>query len=143
MVNRSLATTRPGVFAAGDNTTGPATVIEAVAQGNKVAVAVDVYLKTGELVNPVWDPKYEFAEQLFNIDDYADARRPVDARAGKWPSASRPSEEVELGLSEHDDARGVQAVPALRPGVAAEDGRARRPIADMFPVEAPQVPVQS
>jgi len=35
----------PGVFAAGDAALGPATVVVAVAQGNKVAVAVDAYLK--------------------------------------------------------------------------------------------------
>ena len=122
MVNKVLATTRPGVFAIGDNTSGPATVIEAVAQGNKVAVAVDRYLQTGELVNPVYEPAYEFPEQLFNLDDYADAKRPampeleVATRIRNW-------EEVDLGLDEDDGARGVQALPAVRPGVAAQDGR--------------------
>ena len=41
VVNEGLGTTREGVFAAGDAATGPVTVIQAVAQGNKVAAAVD------------------------------------------------------------------------------------------------------
>jgi NADH-quinone oxidoreductase subunit F len=142
MVNRSLATTRPGVFAAGDSTTGPATVIEAVAQGNKVAVAVDTYLKTGELVNPVWDPKYGFAEQLFNIDDYADARRPVMPEL-EVAERIKNTEEVELGLSEHDTRE--ECKRCLRcdlEWLRKMDGRCR-PIADMFPVEALKMPVQS
>jgi NADH-quinone oxidoreductase subunit F len=43
----SLATSRPGVFAAGDAVSGPTSVIEAVAHGNRVAVEVESYLKTG------------------------------------------------------------------------------------------------
>ena len=45
LVGANLMTTREGVFAAGDVTLGPATVIEAVDQGNKVAVTVDAFLK--------------------------------------------------------------------------------------------------
>ena len=57
VVNEALATTRSGVFAAGDAVSGPATVVEAVAQGNQVAVAVDHWFKTGEYAKPqVRDP---------------------------------------------------------------------------------------
>ncbi len=41
----TLATTRPGVFAGGDVRTGPATVIEAIADGNKAAASIDGYLR--------------------------------------------------------------------------------------------------
>jgi NADH-quinone oxidoreductase subunit F len=41
---KTLATTREGVFAAGDNVRGPATVVEAVGDGKKAAMAVDRYL---------------------------------------------------------------------------------------------------
>ena len=75
--NKAMVTTRPGVFAVGDAVTGPATVIEAVAGGNKVAVAVDHYLRTGEYVKPVYDPPYRFVEQQFDLEAYADARRPA------------------------------------------------------------------
>ncbi len=47
----TFATNYPGVFAAGDVVTGPATVIEAIAAGNKVAIAIDKYLGgTGKIV---------------------------------------------------------------------------------------------
>ena len=48
VVGDAFQTSRGGVFACGDAVSGPATVIEAVAQGNLVAVAVDHWLKTGE-----------------------------------------------------------------------------------------------
>jgi NADH-quinone oxidoreductase subunit F len=142
VVNRSLATTRPGVFAAGDNTTGPSTVIGAVAQGNKVAVAVDVYLRIGKWVNPVWEPEYRFEEQLFNIEDYGEAKRPVmpetavAERVKTW-------EEVELGFDERTARE--ECKRCLRcdlEWLQTMDGR-RKPIAEMFPVEAPQVPVRT
>src|SRR5512136_1216870 len=47
VVKEAFNTTRPGVFAAGDAVSGPATVIQAVAHGNFCAVAVDRWLKTG------------------------------------------------------------------------------------------------
>ncbi len=75
--NKAMVTTRPGVFAVGDAAIGPATVIEAVAGGNKVAVAVAHYLRTGTYVKPVYDPPYHFPEQQFDLEAYATARRPA------------------------------------------------------------------
>jgi NADH-quinone oxidoreductase subunit F len=98
-VERNLAATRPGVFAAGDAVLGPATVVEAVAQGNQVALAVDEYLRKGEP-----NPKDEWLDYTdvpvtWVMEDYAEAVRaemPVQepaARRHNW-------REVELGLSE-------------------------------------------
>jgi NADPH-dependent glutamate synthase beta subunit-like oxidoreductase len=42
--DKGLATTRPGIFAAGDNVRGPASVVEAIADGKKSAMAIDRYL---------------------------------------------------------------------------------------------------
>jgi NADH-quinone oxidoreductase subunit F len=98
-VNEALCTSRPGVFAAGDAITGPATIVEAVAQGNSVARAVDHYLRTGEVEKIVTIPGYEVVNQPFNLDDYAQARPPempelsIDERRGSFG-------EVELGLDE-------------------------------------------
>jgi len=75
-VGPSLATTREGVFAAGDAALGPATVVEAVAQGNKVAVAVDNYLKGQKVERPKFVTSYHEIPQVYTIDDYAEARRP-------------------------------------------------------------------
>ena len=41
---KTLATAKEGIFAAGDNVRGPATVVEAVGDGKTAAMAIDVYL---------------------------------------------------------------------------------------------------
>jgi NADH-quinone oxidoreductase subunit F len=142
ITNKALATSQPGVFAAGDNTSGPATIIEAVAQGNKVAVAVAAYLNTGKLVNPVYEPAYKFPEQLYNLDDYAEARRPhmPELEAAK---RLRSWDEVELGLGE--EAAREECKRCLRcdlEWLRKMDGQAR-PLADMYPVEAPKIPAKA
>lgn len=91
-VSDSLGTPRPGVFAAGDAVSGPASIIEAVAQGNAVARAVDYYLRTGQMPADklVLPPSYEVVDEGWNLDDYAEATRPapphipVEARAGNF-----------------------------------------------------------
>jgi NADH-quinone oxidoreductase subunit F len=98
-VNEALCTSRPGIFAAGDAVLGPATVVEAVAQGNAVARAVDHHLRTGFVEKVVTLPGYEVVDQPFDLDDYADARPPhmpeltIRERCGNF-------REVELGLDE-------------------------------------------
>ncbi|HDY68484.1 MAG TPA: 4Fe-4S dicluster domain-containing protein, partial [Candidatus Scalindua sp.] len=55
--DETLATTRPGVFAGGDVAYGPRIVIEAVADGKKVAKAIDRYIRGENLQEPekkVW-----------------------------------------------------------------------------------------
>ncbi len=98
-VNDGLATTRAGVFAAGDAVLGPATVIQAVAQGNRVADTVDNYLRTGRSDLVVVRPGYEVIEQPFDLDQYAKATRPqtrempIEERRGNF-------DEVELLFDE-------------------------------------------
>jgi NADH-quinone oxidoreductase subunit F len=98
-VNDALCTSRAGVFAAGDAVSGPATVVEAVAQGNAVARAVDHYLRTGKVEKIVTLSGYEVIDQPFDLDEYADARPPrmpelsVEERRGNFC-------EVELGLDD-------------------------------------------
>jgi len=67
----------PGVFAAGDAVTGPATVVQAVAHGNQVALTVDAWLTTGKMGGVYYRPKRHDIPQLFNLDDYTNARRPA------------------------------------------------------------------
>jgi NADH-quinone oxidoreductase subunit F len=101
-ISADLATTREGVFAAGDAAMGPATVVMAVAQGNKVATAVDGYLRGHAVVQPRFVSDHPIP-QIFNVDDYEGARRPVMPElsvAERFRSVS----EVELGLDE-DSAR--------------------------------------
>lgn len=98
-VNHAFSTSRQGVFAVGDAVLGPASVVEAVAQGNVAARAVDQYLRTGkvERVSPSRD--YEVIELSYNMDEYAEARRPeipllsVDQRRDNF-------DEIELVMDE-------------------------------------------
>ena len=53
--DKSLATNIPGVFAGGDAVRGPATIIEAIAAGKKVAISIDYYLR-GESLPPEEEP---------------------------------------------------------------------------------------
>jgi NADH-quinone oxidoreductase subunit F len=98
-VSDALATTRLGVFAAGDSVSGPATVIQAVAQGNQVALQIDHYLRTGKVEKTPVVAGYEVVEQEFNLDDYANAHRPempelsIAERRGNF-------KEVERGMDE-------------------------------------------
>jgi NADPH-dependent glutamate synthase beta subunit-like oxidoreductase len=44
----TLATSRTGVFAAGDLVNGGTTVVQALAEGKKAGVAIDRFLRSGE-----------------------------------------------------------------------------------------------
>lgn len=94
-----LATTRQGVFAAGDVALGPATVVEAVAQGNVVAVAVDAYLKGQPVERPKYVTEYREVPQLFDLEAYGEAKRPV-IRELPVEERIRKFDEVEAGFDE-------------------------------------------
>ena len=99
VVTEAFATSRPGVFAAGDAVTGPATIVQAIAHGNLVAVAVDEWLRTGQVTKPRFvTPRHDIAP-LHNFDDFAAAHRPPSP---KLDIAQREGNfrEVELGLDE-------------------------------------------
>jgi NADH-quinone oxidoreductase subunit F len=99
VVNESFATSRHGVFAAGDVVSGPATIVQAVAQGNLVAVAVDEWIRTGKLSKPRYiTPRHDVAPTPgVNLD--AVAHRPETPRI---PLAQRVNNfrEVETGFDE-------------------------------------------
>jgi NADPH-dependent glutamate synthase beta subunit-like oxidoreductase len=100
VVGDALQTSRGGVFACGDAVSGPATVVEAVAQGNLVAVAVDHWLKTGEYQRPKYEtPRLDVA-QLYNLDEYANALRPHVSEL-ELQDRTQSFKEVELGYDEH------------------------------------------
>jgi NADH-quinone oxidoreductase subunit F len=99
VVNEAFATSRPGVFAAGDAVTGPATIVQAIAHGNLVAVAVDEWIRTGQTPKPRFITQHHDFAALHNLDDFAAARRP---RISRLAVAEREGNfrEVELGLDE-------------------------------------------
>jgi NADH-quinone oxidoreductase subunit F len=95
----------PGVFAAGDAVSGPATVVQSVAHGNQVALTVDHWLTTGELGGVYYHSQRHDIPQLYNPEDYANARRPVAKMLSAQDRLARQDfAEVELEL----DARSVQ-----------------------------------
>jgi NADH-quinone oxidoreductase subunit F len=100
-VGENLATTRPGVFAAGDLALGPATVVEAVAQGNRVAAAVHAYLQGEPVERPQFITHYHEVEQTINLEDYLEARQSAVRRLSK-EERIRNFLEVEAGLGERD-----------------------------------------
>jgi NAD-dependent dihydropyrimidine dehydrogenase PreA subunit len=63
---QTLATDKSGVFAGGDVVTGPASIIDAIAQGRKAAESIDKYLGgSGQIDQPLAPP-----EQDIMVVDY-------------------------------------------------------------------------
>jgi len=99
--SRTLQTSHPGLFAAGDAVLGPATVIEAVAQGNTVALAVDEYLQDGHPQSKKDWLAYGTVELKYNMEDYATAQRPqMPTRAPE--KRIKSFDEIELGFAEKE-----------------------------------------
>lgn len=100
-------TSVPGVFAGGDCVSGPATLVEAIAAGNRAAHAMDRYLR-GEppaipselMLEDLWRPQgvYDPQEQVGLPRGYG--RRPQ--RHLSLEERARNFREVELGLSTPD-----------------------------------------
>jgi NADH-quinone oxidoreductase subunit F len=110
-VSRKLETSRPGLFAAGDAVLGPATVIEAVAQGNKVALSVDAYLQNGEPESKEEWLAYQLEEESWNPEDYADAQR---AEMPTREAEQRVSDFGEIELSFDEQTACAEAKRCLR-----------------------------
>jgi NADPH-dependent glutamate synthase beta subunit-like oxidoreductase/ActR/RegA family two-component response regulator len=97
--SKTLATSRPGIFAAGDAVTGPASVVEAIGAGRKAAISVDKYLggegmlKVEEIKVKEPTSRHTFLERL------KERSRPM---VPTIPPAQRvlSFDEVELGLTE-------------------------------------------
>jgi NADH-quinone oxidoreductase subunit F len=98
-VDKSLATSREGVFAAGDAVLGPATVVEAVAQGNQVALAVDGYLRGTKAGAARSMTGYRTVELTYNLEEYAEAHR-AEMPMRDPDERARTYEEIELGFDE-------------------------------------------
>jgi NADH-quinone oxidoreductase subunit F len=101
-VGPSLATTREAVFAAGDAVSGPASVIEAVAQGNRVAKEVDLYLSSGLRAKVDIPLEARLPPLTWNLEAHSDTPRlrtallPVAARAGRFAEVELPALEADI-----------------------------------------------
>ena len=86
----TLATTRKGVFAGGDSVRGPASVIQAIADGRQAATSIDVYLGGNGIIDETLVQAEETSPCLGRDGDFAHRFRviiptlPVDLRIGKF-----------------------------------------------------------
>jgi NADPH-dependent glutamate synthase beta subunit-like oxidoreductase len=91
----SLATSRKGIFAGGDGVRGPASVIEAIADGRQAATSIDKYLGgKGEIDEALAPP-----EEIAQLEEAKEGER---VKIPTLPVAKRLKgfNLVELGLSE-------------------------------------------
>ncbi len=117
------ATARPGLFAAGDTTTGTAFVIEAVASGHRAARGIHAYLR-GEAVRPAPKERMPVAElsdeelrERMTRGEIRKGRR-VHVRTREAQERLQGFDEVSLGYTE-DEAR-KEAERCLSCGVCSE-----------------------
>jgi len=116
----TMQTSIPNVFASGDAVTGPATVIEAVASGQKAAEAIDLFIQGEDLDL--------FAEELAQREPPGEDWQDIPCGLDKKPRATvmhrdmkasaSPFDEVNLGLSE-EEAK-LEAQRCLNCGVCSE-----------------------
>jgi NADH-quinone oxidoreductase subunit F len=95
---KTLRTNRPQVFAGGDVTTGPATVIDAIAAGKKAAVMIDRYLSG----KPLRVPGHPLLPREYVAPVAANGGPPsarMMPRRAPAPAGRRGFEEVELAFS--------------------------------------------
>jgi len=119
----TYAATRPGVFAAGDVTTGTAYVIEAVAAGHKAAASIIKYLQ-GEDLEPKPKPelpvvkltKEEIQERIERGEIRITPRVPMKAK--EVTERLRSFAEVNLGYTEEEAQ--AEAARCLACGICSE-----------------------
>jgi len=115
------ATNVEGVFAGGDDVTGPATVIEAIAAGKKAAYAIDKYIQTGKPEPMPWEfvshkdlwnspPPGEEFEHYEHIPKQKMPEAPVEERIKDF-------REVELGFT--DEQAMIEASRCLECGCSS------------------------
>ncbi len=97
---KTLQTSRPGVFAAGDVVTGPNTVIEAIAAGKKTAAMIDHYLRGEQLDQPAeLDLPHIYVEPLEIEDEETSEASRVETPRASVDWRKRNFAEVEVSLS--------------------------------------------
>ncbi len=110
----SLSTNIPGIFAGGDFTTGPSTVIEAIASGRRVAMAIDRYLLGEKGRLKILDEKTSLHEEhRLALEEETEEEKPRARLELEKPEVrKRDFREVEKGLDE--DQAWYEAMRCLR-----------------------------
>jgi NADH-quinone oxidoreductase subunit F len=102
----SLATAREGVFAGGDVVTGPNTVVDAIAAGKRVAMMIERFIRSEELIQPGVPqvPKVFIPASSLSPEELEKIRR-VELPTIDMKERRAGFAEVELCLSETDATR--------------------------------------
>jgi NADPH-dependent glutamate synthase beta subunit-like oxidoreductase len=74
-VNEEMQTNIPGVFAGGEVARGPASVVEAVADGASAAMAIDKYLGGDEDIYPIFVAPSELDPNIGRVEGFANMDR--------------------------------------------------------------------
>jgi len=101
VVNKeTLATNVPGIFAGGDAIRGPSSVIDAMADGKKVAKAIDQYLRNGEIKfeYKVTRPSVYVEPAKLTVKETLESTR-QDTKKLEVGKRKQNFNEVDLGLS--------------------------------------------
>jgi NADH-quinone oxidoreductase subunit F len=103
----SLSTNISGVFAGGDFTSGPSTVIQAIAAGRRAALAIDKYIQGDKGRIKIVDEKTAFKEDagLALDNESVDEAPRVSVELEKPGSRIEDFREVEKGFSGEAQAR--------------------------------------
>ena len=109
-----LSTNIPGIFAGGDFTTGPSTVIKAIASGRRAALAIDKHFKgdTGRV--EITDEKTSRREDIgLALDEEISEEKPrIRVKLEKPGERVKDFREVEKGYSEEQAQQ--EAIRCLR-----------------------------
>ena len=92
------ATSRPGVFAAGDVVTGPGSIVDAMEQGKRAARSIDRFLGGDGDITEVFTPAPE-DEMTMPLDLAAQGKPAVRMKLSKGSARTRGFEMVEQGYS--------------------------------------------
>jgi len=100
--DNSLSTNIPGIFAGGDFTTGPSTVIRAIASGRRAALAIDKYLQGEKGRLEIFDEKSSMREALgLALEEETQEEKPRAGLEMEKPEVRmKDFREVEKGLEE-------------------------------------------
>jgi heterodisulfide reductase subunit A len=117
---RTMQTTIPHIFAAGDAVSGPATVIEAVGAAHRAVDAIHGYLNGHDLVTDSEQPRGNAVSEGNWSDIPEDATPEIRVKAEYLMPEKRTDtfDEVELGMAESDAVR--EASRCINCGVCSE-----------------------
>ncbi|MBP8625328.1 MAG: hypothetical protein KBI10_01355, partial [Syntrophorhabdales bacterium] len=91
------STAKTGVFAAGDNVRGPASVVEAISDGKKSARSIDIYLGGDGAIAPSYREQLLSVRVSYNEEEYQKERDREEIPQLPLTERYRSFKEVVLG----------------------------------------------